>query len=346
MKVLITGAGGFVGHHLVEYFLKTTDWEIVATDSFRHGGLSPRLKHILEINSKHQNRVTVLTHDLFTPIDGVTRNKMGDINIIVNSASIASVDESIADPRYVIQNNIQLQINVLEYARTLKNLQLFVQISTDEVFGETKKEVGFSENTVFTPTNPYSASKASQELICSAYWNTYDLPIIITNTMNMFGIRQSTRAFIPKTIEFLLNNKKVPVYSKIVDGKLIPCSRFYLNIENQSNAIKFLINKLINTPITKISGIQEIYKFNITDGNEYFNDEIVNIIAKELGIKNQDILEYVSAVDFRPGHDDRYNLNGSKLYSLGWRPPITFEEGISHVVKWTLNNKEWLLDIY
>jgi dTDP-glucose 4,6-dehydratase len=342
INVLITGGGGFVGHHLLEYLLVTTNWNFKVVESFRHGGISKRLSYLLNEYSSERHRVKVITHDLSTPIDNVTSKELGDINIIVNVASLCSVDESIANPVPFINNNISLQLNMLEYARTLNNLKTFIQISTDEVFGSADENEKHSEWQQFTPSNPYSASKASQESICHAYWKTYDLPIVITNTMNMFGERQSVRAFIPKTVEHILNNKLVPVYSEHINGSLVPCSRFYLYIKNQSDAIKFLIDYHINNPHRASDGLKMLPRFNITDGNELFNDEVVLKIANIMGVSRSPLFEYVEGVKFRPGHDSRYNLDGNKLISIGWTPPYSIDRSLEKTVKWFLDNPEWL----
>ena len=342
MNVLITGGGGFVGHHLFEYLLETTDWNISVIESFKHGGFSQKLAYVIDNNNDKHNKINIITHDLSTPIDSITAYKLDDINIIINVASKSSVDESIANPVDFVNNNINLQLNMLEYARTLKNLKTFIQISTDEVFGSAENDEKHLEWQEFIPSNPYSASKASQESLCHAYWKTYDLPIIITNTMNMFGERQSTKAFIPKSIEHIINNKIVPVYSEFVDGKLIPYSRFYLYIKNQASAIKFLIDYYLTTPHKYSDGLEKLPKFNITDGYEFYNDEIVKMISKILGVEKK-TFEYVNGVKFRPGHDKRYDLNGNKLISMGWVPPYSFEESLLKTVKWGKNNPSWLV---
>lgn len=345
MKVLITGAGGFVGHHLVDYLLKTTNWNIVITDSLKHGGVSSRINEIFEINKDEIDRVKIVVHDLSIPFDGIIRHEIGDIDVIVNVASRSCVDESIKNPVQFINNNVNLQLNILEFARTLKNLKTFIQISTDEVFGEAEDGKQFKEYSMFTPSNPYSASKAAQESICQAYWKTYDLPIVITNTMNMFGKRQSTRSFIPKTIEHLLSGKPVPVYSDLSNGIHIPCSRFYLYINNQSDAIKFLIQKYSQTPHRPSDGLKRLEKFNITDGHEFANDKIVIMVSEILGINGNNLYEYVEGIKFRPGHDTRYDLDGNKLISVGWNPPYNFYDALQETVLWTQNNQRWLKNI-
>lgn len=344
MNVLITGGAGFVGHHLLEYLLDKTSWNFYVIESFRHGGISKKISYLLEQNKNYNNRVKVFTHDLSTPIDSVFFSDLKDINVIVNVASFCSVDESIANPIYFINNNINLQLNILEYARKLKDLKLFVHISTDEVFGPASDFEVYTENQQLSPSNPYSASKASQESICNAYRSTYGVPIVITNTMNMFGERQSTKAFIPKTIKYLLNKKVVPVYSELINGQYISCSRHYLYIKNHSDAIKFIIDYHINNLDQACDKSINIPRYNILDNNEIDNDKLVEMICSKMNITGKNNFEYVEAEKFRPGHDRRYSLNGDKLTSMGWTPPYKFEEGLSQTINWFLNNKSWLND--
>lgn len=337
MKVLLTGGGGFMGHHALLYLLKNTDWEFILTDSFNHIGISARLRAVFDEIPEHRNRVKIITHDLATPIDKITRSEFGNINIIINTASLANVDESIKTPIPFIQNNINISLNMFEYARTLDNLQTFIQISTDEVFGD---NTNHEEWDSIIPSNPYSASKAGQEAIAQAYWRTYDLPIVITNTTNMFGERQDSKAFIPKAIGNILTNKTVPIHSKLINNNINVSSRYYLYTQNQVDAIKFLIENYINIPHKFSNNLNKIEKFNIAGDIEIKNDNLVFKIAQILN-KKVDI-EYVDPVTHRPGLDIRYGLNGNKLNSLGWKQPFDFDTALEKTVNWYKNNIKWL----
>ena len=173
MRVLLTGAGGFVGHHTLAHLLKTTDWEIVATDSFRHFGISARLRAVFEELPQSRSRVSVITHDLVTPIDSVTAGEIGPIDVIINMASASHVDRSIQEPRPFIENNVAVALTMLGYARTLPNLKLFIQIGTDEVYGPAPEGVNHPEWSMQIPSNPYSASKSAQEALAISYWRTF-----------------------------------------------------------------------------------------------------------------------------------------------------------------------------
>lgn len=201
MNVLLTGGGGFMGHHLLLYLLKNTDWQFVLTDSFNHVGMSSRLRAVFDQIPEHRHRVKIITHDLTAPIDKITKKEFGQIDIIINTASLANVDDSIEAPAPFIQNNVNLIINMLEYARTLDNLKTFIHISTDEVYGDATDHLEWDPH---IPSNPYSASKASQEAIVNAYWRTYNLPLIITNTTNMLAKDKIQRLLFQKQLEILL----------------------------------------------------------------------------------------------------------------------------------------------
>lgn len=342
MKVLLTGAGGFVGHHTLSHLLKTTDWEFVVTDSFRHYGTSARLRAVFEELPGYRNRVKVITHDLSTEIDVVTASEIGKIDVIINMASGSHVDRSISNPRPFVENNIALALTMLEYARTLDSLQCFIQVSTDEVYGPAPDGIFHKEWEPLVPSNPYSASKMGQEALATAYWRSYGLPMIITNTMNIIGERQDVEKFVPRTISHLLSNKKMPVHAQIVDGEWRSGSRFYLHARNQADALRHLIEHFIKTPHRYTDGLSRPERFNVKGEIEISNADMVKMIANMLNIGTSDVVDYVNVEGTRPGHDLRYALDGEKLRSIGWEPPVPFAESLERVVLWTKNNTQWI----
>ena len=209
MLVLLTGAGGFVGHHTLAHLLKTTDWNFVATDSFRHFGISSRIRAVFEELPHEASRVKVVTHDLTTPIDAITAREFGNPDVIINMASDSHVDRSITNPRPFVENNVSLVLTLLEYARTLPNLKTFIQIGTDEVYGPAPSGINHPEWSPQIPSNPYSASKSAQEAIAISYWRTFNIPVVLTNTMNIIGERQDVEKFVPLVITVL--NKVKPL---------------------------------------------------------------------------------------------------------------------------------------
>jgi len=344
MKVLITGGCGFIGHHLVEHLYKTTDWELIVIDKlsyatrgfdrFRNNGL---LNNISNINTKGtEGRFKLFTWDLCSPLSDGMIYELGDINYIIHMAAETHVDNSISNPVYFMKNNIDMTINLLEYARKLKNLQEFLYFSTDEVFGpasfninDTNQEAdkySYSEWDRHRPTNPYSASKSASENICLSYQNTYKLPLKIINVMNAFGERQHVEKFIPKVIKSLLNNQSIEIHS---DNNMNSGTRFYIHARNIADAVLFIIK----------NGKQGD-KFNITGEREISNLEMAQTIADIMNIP----LKYTMENDNlnRPGHDLRYSLDGSKLIEMGWKHPVSFSESLRKTIEWTVKNPEWL----
>ena len=344
MKVLLTGAGGFVGHHTLAHLLKTTDWEFVATDSFKHLGISARLRAVFEELPHYVARVKVVTHDLTTPIDPVTAREFGNPDVIINMASESHVDRSISDPRPFVENNVALALTLLDYARTLPNLRTFVQISTDEVYGPAPEGVNHLEWSPQLPSNPYSASKSAQEAIAISYWRTFNVPVILTNTMNIIGERQDVEKFVPLIINLLQQDKQVSVHGLERNGKWISGSRFYLHARNQADALRFLITHFLKTPHKYTDGLEFPERFNVRGETEVSNDEMVTLIAKFLGINKpkNELVKFINVEGTRPGHDLRYALNGDKLMKMGWKPPVAFEKSLERTVNWTIKNPIWI----
>jgi dTDP-glucose 4,6-dehydratase len=341
-KVLITGAAGFVGHHTLAYLLKNTDYNFVATDSFKHKGTSARLRSVFEEVPDAATRVKVITHDLTTPIDLVTKNEMGNIDYILNLASESHVDRSIVEPRDFILNNTNLILTMLEFARASDNLKLFIQMSTDEVYGPAAAGHNHTEWETHYPSNPYSASKASQEDISYSYWRTFGIPIVVTNTMNIIGERQDTEKFIPLIIRNVTKQLPVLVHAqKINDNGWKSGSRYYLHARNQADALKFILDKCnqIDTVYQKNDKVME--KFNIVGEKEVSNDNIVKLICEIMNVESN--ITYLDFHSARPGHDLRYALDGQKMKNLGWKPPVPFEESLRKTVNWYVNNPSWIV---
>jgi dTDP-glucose 4,6-dehydratase len=340
VKILLTGAGGFVGHHTLTHLLKYTDHELVITDSFRHRGNSARLREVFKEIPGGSLRTKVITHDLTTPIDSITAHEIGKIDIIISMASESHVDRSILEPRNFILNNTNLILTLLEYSRSLDSLKMFLQISTDEVYGPALVGTSHKEWDTYYPSNPYSASKAAQESICYSYWRTYGIPMVITNTMNIIGERQDKEKFLPMTLSKLIKHEPVLVHGAQIGNHWISGSRYYLHARNQADALKFLIQNIEKLSLIYQSGISELQKFNIVGEKEVSNEQMVIMLAKLVDKTPTVIFE-----DFhssRPGHDLRYALDGTKLKNFGWTPPVPLEQSIEKTVKWYLNNISWL----
>ena len=385
-RVLLTGAGGFVGHHTLEHILTETDWDIVCTDSFRHAGKTDRIAEVLAggerdwrdrvweyvvddasnlqkvaTSNPWRDRVTVVTHDLIAPFSEQLADRIGPIDAIISMASESHVDRSITHPVPFIKNNVDLVLNLLEFQRHYAPDALFLQVSTDEVYGPAPTDHDHAEWETFYPSNPYSASKAAQEAICFSYWRTFRVPLILTNTMNIIGERQDPEKFVPLVLQKVLKGETVTIHGS-PNGD--PGSRFYLHARNQADALLFLLREYLarDSDPTKASITQVdwqydfdgkidslIYhsqadrppKFHIVGEREVNNLQMAQLIAKyaKKDLKYK-ITDFHSS---RPGHDLRYALDGSKMQHYGWKPPLSLEQSLERTIKWTLDRPDWLL---
>ena len=340
-KVLITGGAGFIAHHLIYHILKTTNWEIVSLDRLDYSGNLNRLDNILSsLNEKDKARVKVVFHDLKSELNPWIRKEIGEVNIILHLAAGSHVDRSIEFPVEFVMDNVVGTANILEYARYIYNkssqFEKFVYFSTDEVFGPAPDGINYKENDRYNSTNPYSATKAAGEELAVAYENTYNLPIIVTHTMNVFGERQHPEKFIPMCIKKIRDGETVTIHSD--KSKKIAGSRHYIHAEDVSEAILFLLN---NKTINEVDwGGAKCPKFNIVGAEELTNLELAQIIAKSQNKKlNYEMVDFHSS---RPGHDLRYALSGEKMKSMGWVPKIKVQSRIKQVVEWSLDNPSWI----
>ena len=339
-NVLITGGAGFIAHHLIYYLLKKTNWNIISLDRLDYSGNLNRLDNIISNTTKSEkSRLKVVFHDLKSEINPWVKKDLGDIHIILHLAAGSHVDRSIDYPMEFVLDNVVGTANILEYARAInksKRLERFIYFSTDEVFGPAPKGVDYNENDRYNSTNPYSATKAGGEELAVAYENTYNLPIYITHTMNVFGERQHPEKFIPMCIKKIRDGESVTIHSD--KTKKIPGSRHYIHAEDVAEAIYFLLTKKIHSEID--FGGAKCPKFNIVGSEELNNLELAKIIAK---CQNKELnYEMVDFHSSRPGHDLRYSLSGEKMKKLGWEPSIKLTERIKQVVEWSLNNQNWI----
>ena len=334
-KIVLTGACGFIGSHMVEHFLKNTDWDIVVLDKLTYA--SSGFDRLRGIECFDEKRVKIFTVDLNEPISVGVAKEIGEVDYIVNLASESHVDNSITDPVNFVKNNVNLVLNMLEWARTLKTLKKFIQFSTDEVYGTAPKDVDYKEGDRFNPGNPYSASKAAQECIATAYKNTYGVPVVITNTMNVIGERQHPEKFVPLCIRKILLGETITIHSD--KTKTQSGTRFYLHARNISSAVHFILTK---TDELVDSIDSNIGRFNVVGQKEISNLELAQMIAKILGKECK--YEMVDFHSQRPGHDLRYSLSGEKLSKLGFKYPYELEESLRKTIEWSLlpENKHWI----
>ena len=336
-RVLITGGAGFIAHHMIGQILETTDWEVVTLDRLDYSGNLNRLHDImLTYDEEIRRRVKIVHHDLKAELNPLVRSEVGNVDYIIHLAAGSHVDRSIDYPMEFVMDNVVGTVNILEFARTQKNLERFVYFSTDEVFGPAPDGIKYKENDRYNSTNPYSATKAAAEEIAVAYENTYGLPIYITHTMNVFGERQHPEKFIPMCIKRARDGESVTIHSD--STKTIPGSRHYIHAEDVADAVLFLLD--YEGEFEKTWGGAKCPKFNIVGSEELNNLDLATIIAEAQGKE----LKY-EMVDFhssRPGHDLRYALDGDKMKKLGWEPAKSVRERIAEVTKWTLDNERWI----
>ena len=332
-KVILTGGNGFVGHHILEHFLKNTDWEIYCLDKLSYA--SAGHDRIRDINAFDDKRVHIFPMDLSLPLQEGLVKELGEIQYIFHVAADSHVDNSISDPVPFVQNNVNSTLYILEYARKLSSLKKFIYFSTDEVYGSAPVGKNYKEGERFNCGNPYSASKGAAECICQSYANTYKMPILITNTMNVIGERQHPEKYVPKVVRKVLKGETVTIHSN--KDKTKAGSRFYIHARNIADALLHILN---NCDETLDNYDASVGKFNIVGEKETDNLQLAQMIADILGKQ----LKY-EMVDFhsqRPGHDLRYALDGAKMKSIGWTHPVAFEESLEKTIKWTLKNDKWL----
>lgn len=316
MNLLVTGGAGFIGSNFVRYMLnKYPEYKIVNYDLLTYAGNLENLKDIQE-------------HPRYVFVKGDIRNdqlvdyivKSHHIDVIVNFAAESHVDRSISDPNVFVKTNVLGTQVLLDVARA-NNIQKYVQISTDEVYGSLGDTGYFTEETPLAPNSPYSASKASADLLVRAYHETYGLDVNITRCSNNYGPYHFPEKLIPLMITNALEGKELPIYG---DGQNI---RDWLHVKDHCAAIDLVIHK---------GKRGEVY--NIGGHNERTNNEIVHLIVEKLGV-SKSLIKYVAD---RPGHDRRYAIDSTKIMTeLGWKPQYTFERGIEETIQWYINNSDW-----
>ncbi len=326
MRVLITGGCGFVGHHFIEHFLKTTKWDIITFDKLTYAASG--LDRVRDINAFDGKRVFFYSLDFTMKVSEGMLKECNDVQYILHLGAETHVDNSITDPKPFVYSNVVGTYNMLEFARLCPNLRAFVYFSTDEVFGPAPEGVAYKEWDRYNCTNPYSATKAGGEELVLAYMNTYGLKGFITHCMNIFGERQHPEKYIPKCIRKIKNDETINIHG--TPDKTQSGSRFYIHARNVANAVHFLLDKF-----------EQREKYNIVGEAEITNLDLARHIAHYMGHNDfkYKITDFHSA---RPGHDLRYALDGSKMEKLGWKVPMTVYDTIKSTVEWTLRNPKWL----
>jgi len=314
LKLLVTGGAGFIGSNFIQYTLREhPDWEVVNLDKLTYAG---NLENLRDVENNPQYR--------FVKGDIADREKVDEVlregfDVIVNFAAESHVDRSILDPSPFIKTNVRGTQMLLEGVRQYK-VRKFIQVSTDEVYGSIE-EGKFTEDSALHPNSPYAASKAAADLLCHAYWRTYNSPVLITRCTNNYGPFQFPEKLVPLVITNALEGKEIPIYG---DGLNI---RDWIYVEDHCHALDSVIQR--GKPGER---------YNIGAANEKTNLELVKFIL-DIMEKPQSLIKFVAD---RPAHDRRYALDTSKIErELGWKPGISFKEGVSRTVQWYIQNESW-----
>ncbi|MFQ3579003.1 MAG: dTDP-glucose 4,6-dehydratase [Bacteroidales bacterium] len=332
-KILITGGAGFIGSHVVRQFVnKYPNYIIYNLDLLTYAGNLENLKDI-----ENKSNYTFLKGDICDSEYIFSIFEKYGFEAIIHLAAESHVDRSISNPMQFVTTNIVGTVTLLNAAKhfwsnALEN-KLFYHISTDEVYGSLHDDGYFTETTHYAPQSPYSASKASSDHFVRAYHNTYKLPVIITNCSNNYGPNQFPEKLIPLAINNIINNKPIPVYGK---GENV---RDWLFVLDHALAIDTVFHK---------GKIGETY--NIGGNNEWKNIDLIyklcEIMDKKLQRQAGTSQQLITFVKDRAGHDLRYAIDASKIQKeLGWKPSVTFEQGLEKTVDWYLQNQQWLNNV-
>lgn len=319
MKILVTGGAGFIGSNFVYYELDNyPSDEVICLDKLTYAGNLETLEIAMK-NPKFKFVKGDIADRIF--VDELFASEKPDV--VVNFAAESHVDRSIENPEIFLQTNVIGTSVLMDACRKYGNIR-YHQVSTDEVYGDLpldRPDLFFKETTPLHTSSPYSASKASADLLVQAYYRTYKLPVTISRCSNNYGPYHFPEKLIPLMIANALNDKKLPVYGK---GENV---RDWLYVEDHCSAIDLIIRK---------GKIGDVY--NIGGHNERTNLEVVKTIIKELG-KSEDLIEFVTD---RPGHDRRYAIDPTKIHNeLGWLPATKFDDGIKKTIDWYLTHKSW-----
>lgn len=374
-KILVTGGVGFVGTHLIEHILKNTNWIVVSLDRYDASGNPNRLSEMMCDHPEFNGRIKNVFWDLKATLnEQVMKQLGGPFDYIAHLAAGSHVDRSIDDPMSFFMDNCIGTVNLMVYAHDhgLKRAENFTEdptaemplvgkflyFSTDEVYGPAPEFIkfpdgsdssvkfeGFKEWARLNPNNPYAAAKAAAEMAAISFANTYQIPCIITNTMNIFGERQNPEKFIPLIINKVLTGEKLLIHAD--KTKKHAGKRHYLHARNISAATIWALENG-----KTLDGSATVGRYNVVGEVEMDNEQMALLVAKMTnewlashGVVTPGVLDY-ELVDFhssRPGHDLRYALDGSLIKSEGFEYPVAFEDSLRKMVHWTLDNQEkWL----
>jgi dTDP-glucose 4,6-dehydratase len=325
-RILVTGAAGFVGSHLTHFLGEATDWQIVA---MVRSGTAGTLHRLYEHPAweKISGRVRVVWHDLRSPISDFVSQKVGPLDYILAVGANSHVDRSCQDPVGCVEDNVNGQCNLLEFARKQKNLKRFVYWSTDEVYGSAPVGQSFLEDDRCKAGNVYAATKAAAEQLTLAYGNTWNVPFCITRCTNIIGPMQSSEKFLPLVIKKILAGETVTIHSNA--DKTVSGSRVYIDVDDVCRGTKLVIDQGANGETYNITGAEEISNLQLAQ-------MVAEILKKPLKY------ELHGRPANRPHPDMRYSTNGAKLRGLGFKLEHSVADCVARTVQFYLSHPEWL----
>jgi dTDP-glucose 4,6-dehydratase len=313
-SILVTGGNGLVASQFIAQVIRETDWTVTTTFNGNPANIN-RLFDVTDQFSDDDNNRIVLTG----------KYKEGQkYDIIVHLAAATDVGESITNPMKHVEQNIVETAKLLEFARTIPNLEKFIFVSSNEVFGPS--DLNYYELDPLNPHTPYAGTKAAAEQLCTSYYNTYNLPINIVRTMNVFGERQNPNRFFPLCVRKILNGEKIDVYDNF---------RTYIHAQDVADGIMFILRGVFVFPDYDHEGCP---RYHLVGNQEVNNVWVVKEFGKALGIEPKYEIEYIGRV----GYENRYSMSGAKLYSMGWRPKATLAQRIEQMALWSRDNRGWI----
>lgn len=331
--ILITGGAGFIGAHVVRHFVeKYPEYQIINLDVLTYAGNLENLKDVESATNYQFVKADITDEQLILSIFETHQP-----DAVIHLAAESHVDRSIHSPLEFVKTNVLGTVNLLNAAKKIWDGKYegkrFHHVSTDEVYGTLGETGLFTETTAYDPHSPYSASKASSDHFVRAYADTYGMPVVLTNCSNNYGPNQFPEKLIPLCIHNILNKKPLPIYG---DGKY---TRDWLYVIDHAIAIDLVFHE---------GNDREVY--NVGGFNEWKNIDLVQELCKQmdekLGNEAGTSAQLITFVKDRPGHDLRYAIDATKInQELGWKPSVTFEEGLSKTIDWYLNNQEWLENV-